>query len=174
MIHKRTIKIILSLTNIFFLINPSPIKSQVDCSKPFISYAEKHGLSAPHECEIQPQYYYGDLALRKYICAHLRYPKEAKKRRIEGVVKVRFLVKKDGSIGDIHILQSPSKLLSKAITTVIRYMPRWEPGKDYLGNPIDEYYNIEYWFCCDKFQSLRHRLWHNKYANDDVYIPCLK
>lgn len=154
-----------------FILCDTSIMAQVDCSKPFISYAEKHGLSAPHECEIPPQYHYGDLAVRRYICANFTYPKEAIKKRINGVMKVRFLIKKDGSIEDIHILQSPSKLLSKAMITVIKHMPRWEPGKDFLGNPIDEYYTIEYWFNCDKFQSLRHKLWLRRYRNDEVYTP---
>lgn len=159
---------------IFLTIFPlycTSIMAQVTCSRPFITYAEKYGLSAPLECIIPPQYSYGDLALRRYIRSRVRYPKEAKRRRISGVVKVRFLVKKDGKIGDIYILQSPSKLLSKALVSVIRHMPRWEPGKDYWGNPVDAHYNTEYWFNCDEFQTLRWKLWTKRYGNDEVYTP---
>lgn len=154
-----------------FTLYGTTIIAQVDRSKPFVSYAEKHGLSTPQECETLPQYSYGDLALREYICTRVKYPREARRRKISGVVKVRFLVKKDGTISDIEVLQSPSKLLSRALVSVIRYMPRWEPGKDYWGNPVDAHYETEYWFNRDEFQSWRWELWSRGYKNDDIYTP---
>ncbi len=40
----------------------------------------------------------------------------------------RFVIRKDGSLTDIEILDSPDKLLSDAVIDVLGRSPKWEPG----------------------------------------------
>lgn len=53
-----------------------------------------------------PRYRGGDEALRKFINENLRYPPEAIKHRIEGVVEVAYDVDGNGRIKNISILES--------------------------------------------------------------------
>ena len=64
------------------------------------------------------------------------YPRRARRRGIEGWVKVRFLVTKDGRVRNLTVLQeSPSRVFHK---TVMNTVPRWrfKPArKD--GHPVN-------------------------------------
>jgi protein TonB len=64
------------------------------------------------------------------------YPRRARRRGIEGWVKVRFLVTKDGRVRNLTVLQeSPSRVFHK---TVMNTVPRWrfKPArKD--GQPVN-------------------------------------
>ncbi|MCP4577954.1 MAG: energy transducer TonB [Deltaproteobacteria bacterium] len=64
------------------------------------------------------------------------YPRRARRRGIEGWVKVRFVVTKDGRVRNLRVLQeSPSGVFHK---TVMKTVPRWrfKPArKD--GQPVD-------------------------------------
>ncbi|CAD7287442.1 hypothetical protein LMG7974_00321 [Campylobacter majalis] len=44
--------------------------------------------------------------IRKAIEKHKKYPKNAQKMRQQGIAEVRFIYKKDGSVGDIQIIKS--------------------------------------------------------------------
>jgi TonB family protein len=48
----------------------------------------------------------GTLAMRKFINAHLQYPKDARKARIEGTVVLKFIVEVDGSVTNIQVEKS--------------------------------------------------------------------
>lgn len=71
---------------------------------------------------------------RKYwewLRKNLRYPNEAVKKGIEGVVWVSFVVKADGSIGDVAIdkmSMNSDPSLKKEALRLIRSMPRWNPA----------------------------------------------
>ncbi len=64
------------------------------------------------------------------------YPRRARRRGIEGWVKVRFLVTKNGRVENLTVLQeSPTRVFNK---TVMKTVPRWrfKPArKD--GQPVD-------------------------------------
>ena len=51
-------------------------------------------------------------------------------------VRVRFVIEKDGSIGEIQILYSPSTSLSKKAIKALKSSPKWEPGK--INNKVTE------------------------------------
>lgn len=67
----------------------------------------------------------------------VQYPKEAKERNIEGIVRIGVMVKKDGEIGEIKIVQSPHPLLSRAAKKAVR-KAEFIPGKQ-DGKPADVY-----------------------------------
>lgn len=84
----------------------------------------------PYEAvEQMPQYPGGDAELMKFIYSKIVYPQVAAENGIKGQVILRFVVTKDGSIGDIQVMRSPDPSLSKEAIRVVRMMPRWNPGR---------------------------------------------
>ena len=67
--------------------------------------------------------------LMKFLQTNIRYPKEAQERGIQGRVVVQFVVNKDGSICDEHVVRSVDPQLDAEALRVVRSMPNWEPGK---------------------------------------------
>ena len=49
----------------------------------------------------------GDKACIAWLKEHIKYPKDCLKNKIEGRVKVSFIVEKDGSIDSIKVRESP-------------------------------------------------------------------
>ncbi len=66
--------------------------------------------------------------LNDYLTQHVEYPKEAISKGVEGTVKVSFIVEKDGSLSNIHVLHSLEASLDSAAVTCLRNMPKWKPG----------------------------------------------
>ena len=65
----------------------------------------------------------------KYLTDNVKYPIECREKGIEGRAIVKFLVKKDGSIGNIEIVKSSgNENLDKEAIRVVSSMPNWKPG----------------------------------------------
>ncbi len=79
----------------------------------------------------QPTSYKGGTkALMRFITKHIRYPKEAIDKGIQGHVVVKFVVEKDGSISNAKVVRSVDPLLDKeALRVVADLMPKWNPAK---------------------------------------------
>jgi periplasmic protein TonB len=75
----------------------------------------------------EPQFPGGYEALAAFMRNNLVTPEELEigEKRI---VKIKFIVGKDGSITDITILESPGKNYDKEVSRVVRRMPKWEPA----------------------------------------------
>lgn len=82
-----------------------------------------------------PEFPGGDEAFFKWLGNHVHYPQDCEEQKIEGPVTVRFVVKKDGSIGEVKIVKSPHPSLSKEAERVIKLMPKWKPAT-IDGKPI--------------------------------------
>ena len=85
--------------------------------------------------EEQPMYPGGMQELMKYLQMNIRYPKEAQERGLQGRVIVQFVVNKDGSICDEHIVRSVDPQLDAEALRIVRSMPNWTPGKQ-RGEPV--------------------------------------
>jgi TonB family protein len=71
----------------------------------------------------------GGKDLPEWLLANVKYPPEAVKKGITGVVLVDFLVSKDGKIKDIKVIKPVNPLLDAEAKRVIGSMPDWKPGK---------------------------------------------
>ena len=71
----------------------------------------------------------GDGALIKWIGEHTDYPQVALENGVQGTVRVRFVVKKDGTIGDVKVLKPVDPNLDKEAMRVIKSLPKFIPGK---------------------------------------------
>jgi protein TonB len=66
----------------------------------------------------------GDSAWEKYIEQHLVYPEKAKRKKIQGVVVVQFIVDKEGYMADVEALTGP-EILRQSAVTVVKKSPKW-------------------------------------------------
>lgn len=80
-----------------------------------------------------------DEFLKEYILKNLEYPKEAIEKEIECNVLSKFIIKSDGSVSDIEVLQTCGDEFTKAVITLIENMPEWKPGL-YKKKPVDVKY----------------------------------
>lgn len=78
--------------------------------------------------EEQPRYPGGTNALMTYLRDNIKYPAEAAKAGIQGMVIVQFVVGKDGAVRDIKPVKSVSPELDAEAVRVVAAMPKWVPG----------------------------------------------
>ncbi len=71
----------------------------------------------------------GDGALLKWLNEHTEYPQIALENGVQGTVRVRFVVKKDGTIGEVKVLKPVDPNLDKEAIRVIKSLPKFIPGK---------------------------------------------
>ena len=91
--------------------------------------------------EVMPQFPGGDAALLDWLGKNIIYPTIAAEQGIQGRVSLRFVVKPDGSIGDIEIQRSLDPSCDKEAMRAVGKMPKWIPGKQ-NGNPVHVYYSL--------------------------------
>ena len=99
--------------------------------------------------EIFPSFVGGEEALYKYLAENVQYPEDARQMSIKGRVNVKFVVYKDGSIGDISVTKSVYSSLDQEAVRVIRNMPKWIPGRQ-DGVNVDVYFIIPILFKLNK------------------------
>jgi len=78
--------------------------------------------------ENMPQFPGGSEALIDYMRKNVKYPEAAKKKGVQGIVVVSFIVEKDGSIGDSKILKAVGNGFDQEAMRVVNEMPKWKPG----------------------------------------------
>lgn len=80
--------------------------------------------------EQKPTFMGGDAnTFGRWIAQHLVYPEIAKEMGLSGRVMVQFTVRKDGSVGNIRLLQGVDPVLDEEAMRVVASSPRWEPGR---------------------------------------------
>jgi protein TonB len=70
----------------------------------------------------------GPVIMGRFLAKNMRYPQEARRAGLEGVVHVSFIVGKNGLITDIEIVKGLSPECDAEALTVVRMMPRWRPA----------------------------------------------
>ena len=65
----------------------------------------------------------------RYIARHVKYPAISIENGAQGIVSVRFIIEKDGSISNPKIAQGVDEYLDKEAMRVIMSMPKWKPGE---------------------------------------------
>ena len=83
----------------------------------------------------------GDTALMQWLSTNLKYPAEAQDSGTQGLVSVRFVIERDGAIGNVEVISSVDPFLEKEAVRVVKSMPKWIPGK-IDGNPVRSYFSL--------------------------------
>ena len=107
------------------------------------------GTSAPVEEEAKvynvveqmPSFPGGEAALLKYVTTHIKYPAIAQEQEISGVVVLRFVVKEDGSVGEVIVQKSLEKHCDEEAVRVVKSLPRFIPGKQ-QGKAVRVWYTL--------------------------------
>ena len=91
--------------------------------------------------EQMPQFPGGEAELLKYIATHIKYPTMAAENNIQGRVVVKFVVKKDGNVGEVVVLRGKDPDLDKEAVRVVKTLPRFIPGK-MNGQAVSVWYTL--------------------------------
>jgi TonB family protein len=86
------------------------------------------GKNAGDYCSIQKPAVlkkYGNY--KEFIYQNLAWPEEAIKKKIEGTVKVRFTVNKEGKLEKLEV-EGEQEILKKAVMELFKSMPEWYPA----------------------------------------------
>lgn len=91
--------------------------------------------------EEQAQYPGGTKALLKYLGKKIKYPQVAIDNGVQGKVYLKFVVEKDGSVGDVQLLRGVDKSLDKEAIRVVKTLARFKPGKQ-RGRPVRVWFQV--------------------------------
>lgn len=91
----------------------------------------------------KPEFPGGNKAMQTFINTHLRYPVAMQENGIQGVFQIKFIVKKDGQLSDIDVVQKNLPGLYQEATRLLALMPTWLPAlRDGEFEPIDYKYTL--------------------------------
>jgi len=83
--------------------------------------------------------------LFEYIRANLTYPPQALKNELQGEAMVKFIVDKEGNIGNVELLTDPGSGMGTAALNVIYNMSdlniKWIPGRQ-QGKPVSVWFML--------------------------------
>ncbi len=79
--------------------------------------------------DVYPRFPGGDEARLYFLRKFIRYPEDALKKKIQGVVMVVFIVELDGSLSRVDVVNRLGGGCDEEAIRVTQTMPRWEPGK---------------------------------------------
>ena len=91
--------------------------------------------------EVMPSFPGGQGALMSYLNSQTKYPVVAQENGVQGRVTVSFVVERDGSITDVHVVRSVDPSLDREAARVISSMPNWQPGKQ-NGSAVRVKFNV--------------------------------
>jgi protein TonB len=75
-------------------------------------------------------------AMRRWLAHNMKYPEEAVKAKITGIVNVVFVVGKDGKVKNVEVVKPYHPFLDAEAVRVVKSMPDWKPGSQ-SGKPVD-------------------------------------
>lgn len=88
-----------------------------------------------------PKFPNGEAELLSYVRQSIIYPPKAIENNIQGTVVVQFVVKKDGSIGEIKVARGKSPELDEEAIRIVNTFTQFIPGKK-NGQKINSWYTL--------------------------------
>ncbi len=76
-----------------------------------------------------PSYPGGMSKFVRWLTENLKYPQQAKKVKLQGLVMASFVIGTDGSISELSIVRPLSKECDEEVLRVLGMMQKWTPGK---------------------------------------------
>lgn len=77
-----------------------------------------------------PQFVAGEDGLGRFIAEYIKYPARAKEQNIEGRILCSFIVRKDGTVSNLEVVNGLEPELDNEALRVLSMMPKWIPGKN--------------------------------------------
>ena len=96
----------------------------------------------PHFVEVEqmPEFPGGETAMTNWIYKRLKYPAEARDKKLEGSVRLRFYIDTKGKTQEIVVMKSDNPLFDNEAKRIISGMPEWKAGKQ--GGQLVEVYKL--------------------------------
>lgn len=91
--------------------------------------------------EKMPEFPGGEKALLEFLSKNIKYPQIAADNGVQGKVYLKFVVEKDGKVGEVQVQRSPDKLLEKEAVRVVKTLPKFSPGMQ-RGKPVRVWYQV--------------------------------
>lgn len=79
--------------------------------------------------DIPPIFTGGSFEMNRFIRKTLRYPKDARERRAQGLVVYTFIVEPNGSLSNFDLVHRADSALDLEALRILKAMPPWRPGK---------------------------------------------
>ena len=99
-------------------------------------------IKTADDVEVMPEFKGGNKAMMEFLMMNMKYPQAAAKAKQQGRAVVGFVVRKDGTVSDVHITKSAGyAVLDEEAMRVVNAMPAWEPGKQ-KGKPVNVKYFV--------------------------------
>ena len=83
--------------------------------------------------------------LMYFLKDNMQFPPEARRKKIDGKVFVKFIVEIDGSISNIEVVKGLSQSLDQEAMRLVSIFPRWIPGKQ-NGKPVRSQFVLPIYF----------------------------
>lgn len=106
----------------------------------FASNDSKKHLEAKSEIK-QPEYPGGIEEFYKLVGMNFKTPPEADKNKIEGMLKITFMVEKNGSLSEFKIEKDLGYGMGDEAIRVVKLSPKWIPGSE-NGKPVRVMYSM--------------------------------
>ena len=87
---------------------------------------------SPQVCTIPEQLPFfpgGEAALLAYVASQTKYPEQAIRDSVQGIVQLRFVVLENGRIGKVQIIKSLEPHCDAEANRVVKSLPRFIPGR---------------------------------------------
>jgi TonB family protein len=87
-------------------------------------------------------------ALATFLGKEVKYPAASRKKNIEGVVYIGFIIDGDGSVINVKIKKGVEKRLNEEAIRAVKAMPNWNPAK-YEGKKVKMNFTVPIRFRLD-------------------------
>ena len=91
--------------------------------------------------EQPPEFPGGAAEMYNYLGKEVKYPEMAREAGIQGKVYVKFVVKKDGTIGEVKVVRGVHKTLDREAIRAIKNMPKWTAGEE-QGKKVSVWFTL--------------------------------
>jgi TonB family protein len=75
-----------------------------------------------------PQFPTGEEGLGRFLSEYIRYPSRAREEGIQGRILCSFIVRKDGTVSNVEVVNGLHNELDNEALRVLSMMPKWTPG----------------------------------------------
>ena len=90
----------------------------------------------------RPEYPGGSQAMFKFLKDNFKLPREVEGEKINGKIRVAFIITKEGEICDVRITSKQIKYIDDEFIRVFKIMPKWIPATN-EGKIVDSYYLLD-------------------------------
>ena len=127
-----------------FLLSMLLTAAIVTCT-PTKALAQTDSEKVYNSCQVMPQFPGGEKAMMEFIATNLRYPQQAVKDDVQGMVLVDFVINTEGKATDPKIVRSLSPECDAEVIRVVSLMPAWTPGQQ-DGKTVNVKYTLPVMF----------------------------